>query len=294
MEKQFQFPLATADCCPSCHQNIRTESERREWKELHRDLGYSRWARLAVSCNVPVLFYHTLISPRDFYFTPCHLGLNELIFPWLLPGFRFLLKFIQGGVFQPCASNSCRHSVSAAGAWCSRPLSSSTGAIWGLSGFLKGTTVVFVEGAESVAHSFSTPRHPRDYLSWNLTSQVQVRRIILCDICDYTSPTRAVCVRQCTKVCMCVCVCVCTDVSQLPLFSHSHLTVCLVCPTSSCCIMEVGDSHIWSQEMKDIIYKKVSALPLCVFLTHTHTHTHTHPLSRTLTHKHSNRPQLLI
>ena len=90
------------------------------------------------------------------------------------------------------------------------------------------------------------------------------------------------------QTCVCVCVRVCMDVSRLPLFSHSCLTVCLVCPTSSCCIMEVGDSHIWSQEMKDIIYKEVSALPLCVFLTHTRTHTHTH----TVWHgAYSNRPQ---
>lgn len=196
-----------------------------------------------------------------------------------MPQLRFLIKkkyiYILGGFslapFQP-SSTSCRHSLSAATVCCCWPKSSSTGAIWGLSGFLKGTTVVFAEGVESIAHSFSTPRHPWDYLLWNLLLQVQVRRRIPSSICDYDAHN------QTKKVC--VCVCTYAHTSQLPLFSHSSLTVCRVCPTSSCRIMEVDDSHIWSQEMKDIIYKLVSALPLCSIF---HTHVCTHPMQQQTT-----------
>lgn len=124
---------------------------------------------------------------------------------WVMPQLRFLIKkiyiYILGGFslapFQP-SSTSCRHSLSAATVCCCWPKSSSTGAIWGLSGFLKGTTVVFAEGVESIAHSFSTPRHPWDYLLWNLLLQVQVRRRIPSSICDYDAHN------QTKKVCVCV------------------------------------------------------------------------------------------
>lgn len=59
-----------------------------------------------------------------------------------------------------------------------RSLSSSTGAIWGLSGFLEGGAVLFVEGAKCAAHSFSTARHPRDDPSCSLTEEVKVRRVV--------------------------------------------------------------------------------------------------------------------
>lgn len=140
-----------------------------------------------------------------------------------MPQLRFLIIYIYiyilGGFslapFQP-SSTSCRHSLSAATVCCCWPKSSSTGAIWGLSGFLKGTTVVFAEGVESIAHSFSTPRHPWDYLLWNLLLQVQVRRRIPSSICDYDAHN------QTKKVC--VCVYICTHVSAsfvLTLQSYS-------------------------------------------------------------------------
>lgn len=106
-------------------------------------------------------------------------------------------------LFQPPAWNSCRRSLSAATVCCCWPLSSSTGAIWGLSGFLEGTTVLFVKGVERAAHSLSTLIHLQDYLPSNLTKKSSSKRVIPYHFCGYdtSSPTRKAYV--CASMCMC-------------------------------------------------------------------------------------------
>lgn len=91
--------------------------------------------------------------------------------------------------------------------------------------------------------SFSTPRHPADDLSRNLTTEVHIAKsnslllqyVYVC-----------VCVRVPVALwTVCVRVCACSvHASHLPLFLHVRLTVCLMCPILCCCIMEVDDSHV--------------------------------------------------
>lgn len=105
-------------------------------------------------------------------------------------------------LFQPPAWNSRRRSLSAATVCCRWPLSSSTGAIWGLSGFLEGTTVLFVKGVERAAHSFSTLAHLQDYLPSNLTKKSSSKRVIPYHFCGYdtSNPTRRAYVCVCEYV----------------------------------------------------------------------------------------------
>lgn len=103
--------------------------------------------------------------------------------------------------FQPCASNSCRHSLSAATVWCCWPLSSSTGANWGFKWLPQGHHSGVCWGSwECCSFIFHTSTSPRlSVLKSYIASKKNNPFLSLCD----TSPTIYVCV--CARLCVCAC-----------------------------------------------------------------------------------------